>query len=246
VRCWLLHGAIATRGVRVSLGASLRQYSSTFSGVYVDASQEANRKAVAADGPPDWGITFYNVSSVVFVDSVVRDVPFSTAGPLLQCMDCGSVSVRNLTVTRVAPPTNPAVSDLQQLYGVVHLSGLTSADLEGFTCTDVTGASGWACLLAWFLPPTKEEQAAGGGAGVRPLTITNSTISRNSVQWPGNPDTYTTCDDDHGFGAVAVDSETSDTAVVRVVVARSTLEGNVGGCGGALTITKYVRLVGTG
>ncbi|KAG2501455.1 hypothetical protein HYH03_001235 [Edaphochlamys debaryana] len=49
----------------------------------------------------EWGLTFSGLEALALVDSVVRDIRLSRAGPLLQFVDCATLALTNVTLTRL-------------------------------------------------------------------------------------------------------------------------------------------------
>ncbi|PNH06575.1 hypothetical protein TSOC_007015 [Tetrabaena socialis] len=133
---------------------------SSDSGGGSDGSSAPLHRVAAAD---DWGLDLVGVPRLQLVDSVVRGLPLSSVGPLLQCLGCGRLAVSNLTLQDLAPP--PAISsgdggtgadgsdgfgggdEAPVWYGAARFSNLTSATLDGVRCSNVTGSQGWACML---------------------------------------------------------------------------------------------------
>ncbi|PNH04463.1 hypothetical protein TSOC_009381 [Tetrabaena socialis] len=134
------------------------------------ATSDGGDGSNGSSGPPqnvaaadDWGLDLVGVPRLQLVDSVVRGLPLSSVGPLLQCLGCGRLTVSNLTLQDLAPPLATGStgggsgadggSDFgggtegPVWYGAARFSSLTSATLDGVRCSNVTGSQGWACLL---------------------------------------------------------------------------------------------------
>ncbi|KAG2501456.1 hypothetical protein HYH03_001236 [Edaphochlamys debaryana] len=57
----------------------------------------------------EWGLTFSGLEALALVDSVVRDIRLSRAGPLLQFVDCATLSLTNLNMTNCLVTGNTVV-----------------------------------------------------------------------------------------------------------------------------------------
>ncbi|EFJ43305.1 hypothetical protein VOLCADRAFT_96556 [Volvox carteri f. nagariensis] len=104
---------------------------------YHDPYDNAYRSVMSED----WGLDIVNVPHLQLVDSVVSGIPLSSVGPLLQILNCSTLTTRNVTLEALHRPPGEAA------YGAVRVTGLQSATFDGIRCSDVRDALGWACLL---------------------------------------------------------------------------------------------------
>ncbi|KXZ48003.1 hypothetical protein GPECTOR_31g367 [Gonium pectorale] len=138
--------------------------------------------AAAPSGPTggyedgDWGVDLLAVPHLLLADSVVSGLPLSRLAPLLQCLGCGRVTVRNLTLADLSAPADataaPADAVDTRPYGAARFTGLSGAELSGVSCSGVRGGRAWACLLL---------QAQAGGANIR---ISHSAFTDNAAVLP--------------------------------------------------------------
>lgn len=211
-----------------------------------DSSYNGSSDSGATD---DWGVTFRGLNSLLLEDSIISGAPLCDVGPLIQCLTCSSVTLRNVTLRHIAtgvqggnswtaPLGQPAAAGLK-LYGAVHLGGLKSAVLEGCSCTDVYGAYGWSCLLLeYFNSPSNS------------LRMSDSSFHNNTVVGAVGPGVLAASmhgldlqsqglavvTASKGYGAVVV----AGGRVGEVLVERCSLTGNRGGDGGAVALLATV------
>ncbi|GLC52793.1 hypothetical protein PLESTB_000669100 [Pleodorina starrii] len=133
--------AAAAAPINVTIGRRLLPYSANWRGVVV--SQRP--------GDAEWGLTFNDVPYMRLQESVVQDLPYSRAGPLLQCSNCSRLELVNVTVAGLRPPSGGgAGGGVGALYGPIHATNVSYAGLRNFTCADVRDAHGWACVLLQY------------------------------------------------------------------------------------------------
>ncbi|KAG2487019.1 hypothetical protein HYH03_014389 [Edaphochlamys debaryana] len=229
------------------------------SGVRISLRQPVANTSGGGGGLPDWGLTIVGIPRLRLVDSVLSDMPLSPAGPLLEVLGCAELSIRNMTLAGLTAPSPPAAA-----FGAVRIAGaLRRADVQGMACHDVTGASGWACLL---LSSGEDGGEAGTGRPLDPATsptaqaisITDSNFTGNTVRGfaepygascsvgissppagapPAGPSLAAS--GALGFGAVLVltpGGRQSGMGAVAVALHNTALSSNTGGCGGALSV----------
>ncbi|EFJ43308.1 hypothetical protein VOLCADRAFT_96559 [Volvox carteri f. nagariensis] len=249
-------------GVNIDLSASARPaveqsqvsgaQAPTYGSYGYSSSSLGTGKVRALDGngtlgPEDWGLDIVNVPHLQLVDSVVSGIPLSSVGPLLQILNCSTLTTRNVTLEALHRP--PDVMD--RVYGAVRVTRVQAANLDGIQCSDVQGAMGWACLLL---------QANPRGT----VSLSNSLFVNNSaedVQQIASAEEGTsdqkepalrpllTCrnngysDTDFlaaGYGAVLIVYNAQCDASVRnkamVLVHRTVMSYNSGGCGAGIAV----------
>ncbi|KAG2500543.1 hypothetical protein HYH03_001318 [Edaphochlamys debaryana] len=151
----------------------------------------------------DWGLTLRGVRHLRLYSSVVEDLSLSSGGPLIQCLDCAYVTIDGLVLRRLRGPelqsgdgvgvgleggytdgapwglSGPfleiALRPQDRVYGPVHVSNAVGLTARQITCTDISNAQGWACLLARFRSGTP-------GAS---LELSNATFRDTRVVYGG-------------------------------------------------------------
>ncbi len=143
----------------------------------ISSSSSSHDSGSSTTDNDDWGVTFLGVPHLRLVDSVLADLPLSAAGPLLQCVACQHLTITNLTMQRLSGPPLPAGPELGQppeppgvpaplVHGALAASGLRRVEASQVTCSNVTLANGWACMLLQYARvDSSYEGEAGGGAG---------------------------------------------------------------------------------
>ena len=196
--------------------------SSSSSSTAVDGSEQQWNATLAfserSSGADDWGLTFSGLRHLRLVDSVIRGVPLSSVGPLLQCQDCTAVSVANLTVQSVYGSVNAADPTAEPprtgLWGVLHATAVQQAHLSGFRCVDVTGATGWSCLRLQLAASSSSSSGSGSSSGSSSgsgsswagaeVWLEDSVLANSSVVWRSSEPSY---------GAVGLTAHTGAPAV---------------------------------
>lgn len=139
-----------------------------------DGGSGGDQQGSSRDG--DWRLGLVcgpGVQHLRVSHSVLRGLPLSIRGPVLQLVGCGAVSFHNVTLTHLTAPPGASPS-LSPAYGAVHARGLVAgAWLSDVECSHVAGSHTWACFLLSFHeeerpegPPGEEgEQQQGQGQG---------------------------------------------------------------------------------
>ncbi|KAG2493238.1 hypothetical protein HYH03_008654 [Edaphochlamys debaryana] len=207
----------------------------------------------------DWGITFRNVTHLRLVNSAIANLRLSTGGPLLQCINCPYLTFENVTLSALSgfPADQYAASAFyvngsawgqpsllyeatpypqDTVFGPLHASNVTSAQLTGFTCADVQASHGWACLLL----------QAGPGQQAPSLSVQASSVRDTSVVWGGAYGTIAELSPEAarggnaqgrlvGYGAVVFDG--SGNPLAKALSVRDTsIRGAAGGHGAAFAL----------
>ncbi|KAG2501446.1 hypothetical protein HYH03_001229 [Edaphochlamys debaryana] len=153
----------------------------------------------------EWGLTFSGLEALALVDSVVRDIRLSRAGPLLQFVDCATLALTNVTLTRlygakvyksvpsVLYDTAGSPTDVRffcrpayRIYGPLFATGLGTANLTNVACSDVMDSHGWSCFYFRFQSDVPVDAASGPSMQ---LNMTNCSITGNTVAYGGFYDT---------------------------------------------------------
>lgn len=96
-------------------------------------------------GLPYWGMTFFNTSALLLVDSVIADVTMDSVRPLIRCVSCTFVTLSNVTVRGLQPSPRGAS-------GIFQSGPLHAAYLRRFHCQDVYGSDMFSCVSLDVLP----------------------------------------------------------------------------------------------
>ncbi|KAG2497424.1 hypothetical protein HYH03_004579 [Edaphochlamys debaryana] len=149
-----------------------------------------------------WGVAFTGLDRLELRDSVLSNLPLSPLGPIVSCEACGLVDLVNVTLSSLSAPSpaptsagpaaavNDTSSDLATAeaapsggaQGAMRLSGVRGVALRDSSCTGVTGAQGWACVLAEFSAATLNgSQPPSAGLGGFHLAIVGSVLEGNEV-----------------------------------------------------------------
>eukprot|EP00198_Chlamydomonas_reinhardtii_P002999 XP_001692335.1 predicted protein [Chlamydomonas reinhardtii] len=112
------------------------------------------------------------VDVAIWRDSLLRDLPLNPRA-LLQCLNCTRLEAVNVTLTGV----RGVGASLGSLHGPLHATGLRSAALERFNCSDVRGGNGWACVMLQYDTTEPDTDLR--------LDVTDSIFTGNSVSRGG-------------------------------------------------------------
>ncbi|KAG2493192.1 hypothetical protein HYH03_008612 [Edaphochlamys debaryana] len=200
--CWAQDGSPST--VSAQAGADLHAWLTSglglASGVNLSLRAVPRSAPGGAAGLPDWGLTLTGAPRLRLVDSVVSDLPLSPSGPILQCLGCEDLELRNLTIARLTGAaagagggpeagagagaganSSSSASAVQQVlqYGAAHASGVRRVVVAATSCSGVQGARGWACLL---LNPAALNASSSATANV---TSTGTTAAANGTGGSG-------------------------------------------------------------
>ncbi|KAG2501280.1 hypothetical protein HYH03_001082 [Edaphochlamys debaryana] len=189
-------GGPASSGVAVAVGALLRPH------LTVDGATLLDTQA-----PHPWGVAFRGLERLQLRDSALSSMPLSPLGPIVSCEACGLVELVNVTLSSLSADASSSTAPTSSgpgaavtgtassirktaaeaapstgAQGVMQLTGVRGVALRDSECTGVTGAQGWACLLAEFSAAALNgSHAPSAGLGGLHLAIVGCTFERNEV-----------------------------------------------------------------
>ncbi|KAG2497427.1 hypothetical protein HYH03_004582 [Edaphochlamys debaryana] len=178
--------------VSVAVGALLRPHLALDGATLLDTP-----------APHPWGVAFRGLDRLELRDSVLSNLPLSPLGPIVSCEACGLVELVNVTLSSLSAPSpaptgglgpaaavngtssDPTTAEAAPMggaQGAMRLSGVRGVALRDSSCTGVTGAQGWACVLAEFSAAALNgSQAPSAGLGGFHLAIVGSVLEGNEV-----------------------------------------------------------------